>query len=187
MSSIAILDFDGVIVDPTIHTNIAQERARAFVREHVLDLDRATERKVLSAFFYSEQGFFDTTLIEYDRLMPGCSKVLANISRHYDTVVVVTSRPSFMREATLQWFSRWCPGYEHIEFLFKDSDENAMKTAAWKAQRVAQLAEHHDTLLFIDDDERNRNAVTAIRANLKNVTTSVKSCFEECFPHADLP
>lgn len=187
MSSIAILDFDGVIVDATIHTNIAQERARAFIREQALDLDRAAERKALSTFFYSERGFFDTTLIDYDQLIPGCSRALANILQEYDIVVVLTSRPPSMREATRQWFSRWCPGYEHIEFLFKDVDESVMKTAAWKAQMVAQLAEHYDTLLFIDDDERNRKAVAAILADLKNVTTSVKSCFEECFSHADLP
>ncbi len=187
MSSIAILDFDGVIVDNSIHTNIAQERARAFVREQALDLDRATERKALSTFFYSERGFFDTTLIEYDQLTPGCSKALTDILQEYDTVVILTSRPLSMREATLQWFSRWCPGYENIEFLFKDSDESVMKTAIWKASMVAQLVEHYDTLLFIDDDERNRKAVAALPVDLKNVTASVKSCFEECFPHADLP
>ncbi len=86
-----------------------------------------------------------------------------------------------MRQATLRWFSQQCPGYEQIEFLFKESDESTIKTAAWKAQIVAHFAEQYDTLLFIDDDEKNRKAIEEKAANLRHVTISVTSCFDECF------
>ncbi|HZO75883.1 MAG TPA: hypothetical protein VFB60_27030 [Ktedonobacteraceae bacterium] len=181
MSSIAICDFDGVIADSAEHAKIAQERAKAFMLQQDSSIDREAERKVLSRFFYSEQGFFDNRLIEYDQPMVGCSEALAHLSEKYDNVIVLTSRPLSMREATLQWFTRWCPGYENITFIFKDSDENIMKTAVWKARIVASFAERYHTILFIDDDKRNREAVAAIAANLNNVTISVKSCFEECF------
>jgi hypothetical protein len=187
MSKMAICDFDGVIADIAEHTKIAQERAKAFVLQQAPGLDGEAERKALSRFFYSERGFFDNKLVEYDQLMSGCNKALAHLSQEYDKVVVVTSRPPSMREATLQWFSRWCPGCENIEFIFKDSEESVVKTATWKARIVAHFAEQYDTLLFIDDDERNRKTVEAIAAHLNNVTISVKSCFEECFPSANLP
>lgn len=107
MSSIAICDFDGIIADNAEHTNIAQQRAKAFVLQQASGLDREAERK--------------------------------------------------------------------------DSDESTIKTAAWKAQVVASFAEQYHTILFIDDDEKNRNAVASVAANLKHVDISIKSCFEECF------
>ncbi len=186
MSRIAVCDFDGVIADITEHTKIAQERAKAFVLQQALELDAVAERKALSRFFYSEQGFFDTRLIEHDQLMSGCHQALAHLAQAYDKVVVVTSRPPSMREATLQWFSRWCPGYENIEFIFKDIEESVLKTATWKARLVAHFARQYETILFIDDDERNRKAVEALAADLPGVTISVTSCFEECFRNADL-
>lgn len=181
MSSIAICDFDGVIADNAEHTKIAQERARAFVFQQASGLDNEAERKALSRFFYSEQGFFDNKLVEYDQLIIGCSEALVRLLEKYDRVVILTSRPLSMREATLQWFSQRCPGHENIAFIFKDSDESTMKTAAWKAHIVTSFAEQHQTILFIDDDEKNRKAVATIAANLKNVTISARSCFEECF------
>ena len=187
MSSIAICDFDGVIADSAEHTKIAQERAKAYLLQQASSLDREDERKALSSFFYSEQGFFDNRLIEYYQLMAGCSEALACLSEQYDHVIVLTSRPLSMREATLQWFTRWCPGYENITFIFKDSDESTIKTAAWKAHIVASFAKQYHTILFIDNDKRNREAVTAIAANLHNVNMAVKSCFEECFLNAHLP
>jgi beta-phosphoglucomutase-like phosphatase (HAD superfamily) len=185
MSRLAICDFDGVIADIAEHTKIAQERAKAFVLQQTPSLDKEAERKALSRFFYSERGFFDTRLIEHDQLMSGCHQALARLSREYDKIVVVTSRPPSMREATLQWFSRWCPGYEHIEFIFKDIEESVLKTASWKARLVAHFARQHDILLFIDDDERNRKAVEALAADLPNVTISIMPCFEECLRDAD--
>lgn len=187
MSRIAVCDFDGVVADSAEHTKIAQERAKVFVLQQASDLDEATERKALSRFFYSERGFFDTRLIEHDQLMSGCHQALAHLAQAYDNVVIVTSRPPSMREATLQWFSRWCPGYEHMEFIFKDTEESVLKTASWKARLVAQFARHYDSILFIDDDERNRKAVEALAADLPGVTIVVISCFEECFRNADLP
>lgn len=185
MSNIAICDFDGVIADTTEHTKIAQERARAFVFQQAPGLDEKAERKALSRFFYSEQGFFDTRLVEHDQLIRGCHQALARLAQEYDTIVVVTSRPPSMREATLQWFSRWCPGYEYIEFIFKETEERFLKTATWKADVIGQWVQQYDTLLFIDDDERNRKAVEALAADVPNVTISVMSCFEEYVRNAD--
>lgn len=144
-------------------------------------MESRTERKALSTFFYSERGFFDNELVEYDQLIPGCHRAFAHFSQAYDKIMVVTSRPPSMREATLRWFSQRCPDYEHIEFLFKDSDESTLKTPTWKAQIVAHFAEQYDTLLFIDDDEKNRKAVEERVADLRHVTISVTSCFDECF------
>src|SRR5579885_369434 len=124
-------------------------------------------------------------LREHDQLMSGCHQALARLWREYETIVVVTSRPPSLREATLQWFSRWCPGYEHSACIFKDREESVLQTATWKARLVAHFARQHETLLFIDDDERNRNAVAALAADLPNVTISVRSCFEEWVRDAD--
>lgn len=181
MSKIAISDFDGVIANITEHTKIAQERAKAFALELALDPKEEAYRKALSSFFYSERGFFDNELVKYDQLMSGCGKALAQFSQEYDKVIVLTSRPSSMREATLQWFSQQCPGYESIQFIFKDSNESVMKTAVWKANTVAYFAEQYEAVLFIDDDERNREAVKALATELNNIAIFVKSCFEEYF------
>jgi 3-deoxy-D-manno-octulosonate 8-phosphate phosphatase KdsC-like HAD superfamily phosphatase len=44
MSRLAICDFDGVIADIAEHTKIAQERAKAFVRQQTPSLDKEAER-----------------------------------------------------------------------------------------------------------------------------------------------
>lgn len=177
MSRIAIVDFDGVIADVTEHTKIAQERAKTFVLKQALVSDEQAERKALSTFFYSEQGFFDNTLLEYDQPIPGCIEALTDLLQQYDRVVVVTSRPLSLREATLQWFSQKCPACESIAFFFKNSDENQVKTAAWKASIVARFAKQYDTILFIDDDVRNRKAMETMASRLQNVTVIIQSCF----------
>jgi hypothetical protein len=69
----------------------------------------------------------------------------------------------------------------------KIAQERAKASVLQQAPVVAHFVEQYDTLLFIDDDERNRKTVEAIAAHLNNVTVSVKSCFEECFLSANLP
>lgn len=187
MSKLAIADFDGVIADVAEHVKIARQRAQAFVREQAIDGENEAERKALSSFFYSERGFFDNTLITYDQLVRDCQQALASLLQQYDKVVVLTSRPLSMREATLQWFSRYCPGCEGIDFIFKDTEERVLKTATWKARTVVRFAEQYETILFIDDDERNRKAVEALAADLHNVALSIQSCFEDCFLNAPKP
>lgn len=179
MSKIAIVDFDGVIANIEEHVSIAQERARALAGTWNPDTQREEQRKALSSIFYSEQGFFDTELVVYDRLMQGGEVALAQLLQEYESVVILTSRPLSMREATLQWFAQHCPGCERITFIFKDSNERAIKTAAWKARVIAQFAEQCKTLLFIDDDAHNRDAVKAILADLNSVTLFVASSLEE--------
>jgi hypothetical protein len=56
MSKIAVLDFDGVIADMTVHAQIARERAKAFALQQAPDPASAAYRKAASSFFYSEQG-----------------------------------------------------------------------------------------------------------------------------------
>ncbi len=181
MSRLAISDFDGVIANITEHTKIAQERAKAFALALALDPKDEAYRKALSTFFYSERGFFDNELVRCDQLMSGCGNALAQLLQEYDKVIVLTSRPISMREATLQWFLQWFPGCKNIEFIFKNSTESVMKTAIWKAHTVALFAEQYDVILFIDDDERNRDAVEFMAADLNNSAIFVKACFEECF------
>src|SRR5579859_2820023 len=99
MSNLAICDFDGVIANITEHTHIAQRRAEAFVLEQEPRPHGEAERKVLSTFFYSERGFFDSQLVEYDRPMDGWHRALTRLSQEYDRVVILTSRPPSMSEA----------------------------------------------------------------------------------------
>ncbi|HLZ56187.1 MAG TPA: hypothetical protein VKR06_04500 [Ktedonosporobacter sp.] len=178
MSSIAILDFDGVIADMTLHAQRAQELAKAFALEQDPDTKSETHRRALRDFFYSEQGFFNSTLAELDQPVAGCNKALEQTVKEYDTVIVLTSRPHSMREITLKWFCQYCPGFENIEFIFKESDESTLKTAIWKAQIVTFFATRYNTILFIDDDERNRMAVESMLADNHNVTITVKAYLE---------
>jgi hypothetical protein len=172
MSSIAILDLDGVIVDISLHAQKALELAETFAISLYPDPDSETYKKARRTFFYSERGVFNVELIELDRLILGCEKALEQLVQEYDKVVVLTSRQQSMREATLKWFSQSCPGFESIEFIFKDSDEQTIKTSTWKASVIARFAESYDTLLFIDDDERNRKAVE--EAALGNVVIVIE-------------
>jgi hypothetical protein len=114
-------------------------------------------------------------LLELDQPVPGSPEALRQPLKEYDEVVVLTSRPPSLHEATLAWFCRYFPDVEGITFVFKESQEREIKTAAWKAQMVAQFAERCETLLFTDDDKRNREAVEALMAKLPDVTIVVKS------------
>ncbi len=175
MSKIAVVDFDGVIADMTIHTQIARERAHAFALQQAPDPESKAYRKAASAFFYSEEGYFDQDLLELDQPVIGSREALRQLLQEYDEVIVLTSRPPSLQEATLAWFRRYFPEQEAITFLFKESHEHEIKTAVWKAQIVAQFAKRCETVLFIDDDERNRKAVEALAAELSHVTIVVRS------------
>ncbi|QBD80442.1 hypothetical protein EPA93_32500 [Ktedonosporobacter rubrisoli] len=176
MSSIAIVDFDGVIVDMTLHAQRAKELAQAFALAQDADVASEQHRKAMRDFFYSERGFFNAGLFALDRLMDGCIVELTRLVQEYAKVVVVTSRPTFTRDVTLAWFYHHCPGFETIEFFFKDSSESELKTARWKAQIVTGFARNYETILFIDDDERNRQAIAALASSLHDIHITIKAC-----------
>lgn len=147
------------------------ERSR-IAREYA---DHFSGREQTSAFFAK---MFDPDLVKHDVIEPGAREQIERIELRAK-VVYLTSRPHTMREATLQWleeqgvirpctFKNYGTG-EKDESGKYDNGDRYIKTAVWKArevERIIQEAEAQDDkvewVLFVDDEEANRQAVAEI-------------------------
>jgi phosphoglycolate phosphatase-like HAD superfamily hydrolase len=169
--SIAIVDLDGkgLIIDTTLRDQEAHARVQAKIQS-MSEPPTPDEYKQL---FYSGEIFYDPALLALDRLNPGAKEALDRLQERYTDVYILTARPDFLAVPTEEWlhahgiiFPRESIRYK----LYPDGEEKReqrLSTAAWKATIVHQAAVWHKRVLFIDDDERNRQAVIAHR--LSNV------------------
>src|SRR6266516_2760775 len=87
MSSIVIVDFDGVIADHSDHTKIAQERARAFVREQAPGSESKAERKALSTFFIANKAFLILSCSNTINSYLDVTRLLHTFHRHMTTLL----------------------------------------------------------------------------------------------------
>lgn len=153
MSSICIVDLDGVVCDNTRRFEKAEEAKQAALVDRSIQLG---ERQKTAT-----QRFWDTAftpgLVALDTLIEGAIDALADIAFSGFDIVTLTSRPESMREATRQWlFDR---GYPVDEPLIMKAP--AFQTVTWKAGMVQTLAALYEAenVLFVDDEQANRTAV----------------------------
>lgn len=137
--SIAIIDLDGVVANNT------ERFARASTNGRI-------DWKVA----------FDPALVPLDTLIEGADLAVKRLEQQHYTIVFLTSRPEKMREATETWLAQHdLDGYE---LIMKSLDMQFVKTVRWKADEVQAISQLRmaDTILFVDDEEANREAVAAL-------------------------
>lgn len=143
MSSIALIDLDGVVADNSTRAAVAQG-TRSRVR-------RAEAERV----FY--ETLFNPDLVELDQLLPGAGEQLARLRAEGFLPVYLSSRSQSMHEATVAWLARYDID---AEVILRPQYE---QTVAWKTAQVQRLVEarvgHGDCALVIDDREDVRHAV----------------------------
>lgn len=137
---LAVIDLDGVVADSSARF------ARARRPDGSIDWNVA----------------FDPALVSLDTLIEDIWPALDRlISKGYEEIVFLTSRPESMRTGTQQWLDGHAlNGYE---LIMKPASAQFTKTVNWKADEVARLASIADvrSLLFIDDEPKIREAVQA--------------------------
>ena len=144
MTSIAIIDIDGILVD-------SSRRFEAATKDGKIDWERA----------------LSSELLHLDELIEFAREHLAVIETLYDEVLLLTSRYDHMKDASMSWLrDRWisCDGS-----FFKPWERRYTKTRIWKAEQVVKIwqeatqpglwepeGKEISKLLIVDDDDSNR-------------------------------
>lgn len=104
---------------------------------------------------------FDPDLITLDTLIAGSDEVLQQLQRAFD-IVLFSSRPESLREATTVWLMEHGKhGIPHNHLVLKPPAAQFVKTIVWKALTLDTLAMFLDArhVVFVDDEEGNINEV----------------------------
>jgi hypothetical protein len=173
--SIAILDLDGEgqIIDTTARAEEADRRVQAKFAERN-EATPAPDTGAYKSVFYGRDAFFDPSLLRLDQLNPGAEVAIAQLRRLYADIYILTSRPDFLARPTMMWLREHGIELDDEEVRFKlykigeEWREQRTFTSAWKSTIVYQAACSYRHVLFIDDDERNRQAVAALK--MLNIT-----------------
>lgn len=121
------------------------------------------------SLFYSKDAFYDVRLLHLDKLNPGALQAIERLRQLYTDLYIVTSRPDFLAEATMKWLSEHGIELSPDEIRFKlyqfeeDKREQFVSTPAYKGIITYEASWVYQTVLFIDNEERNRRAVAALR------------------------
>ena len=172
-NSIAILDLDGstMIIDTSARDQEAHRRVQLKIQG--MEKPPAPDSGEYRSLFYSTDAFYDTSLLELDRLNPGALLAIARLRELYTDLYCLTSRPDFLASPTEAWLEAHGVVFSPDEIRSKlyaqgeDKREQYISTNQWKAIIAHQAATWYDRVLFFDDDEKNRTAVIA--RNLPNV------------------
>jgi hypothetical protein len=167
---LAFVDLDGVVADNTKRFEKAESRKewhRANLYEALKpELDNPTNqaqvRKGLDDFLENLfwQRVFDSELVNLDTLIDGVHEALDQLQRDGYSVMLLTSRPESMRQATESWLANKALMMRSLyafELIMKAPAFQYTKTPVWKAGMVQTLAMLYGAggVLFIDDEQAN--------------------------------
>lgn len=166
---LAIIDLDGVVADNTARFAKAEEAKQAFItqktaekieRFHRTEIGWSSETVEKQAANLYWQTAFTPELVSLDTLIDGVNEALLELQyTHGHKLILLTSRPESMREATMEWL------YQHIDIsllfklFMKAPAFQYTKTTVWKAGMVQTLEALYGAtdLLIIDDEQANIN------------------------------
>jgi hypothetical protein len=145
IETLYIIDIDGVVADST-------ERFKRATNNGKIDWSIA----------------FTPELVSLDTLIEGADDAIRELCRLGD-VVYLTSRPESMWEATHAWLN--CHDLAKPGIICKPKSSQYVKTVKWKADEVQECASRYQYVVFIDDEQKNLQAVRELA--LSNV-----DCYE---------
>jgi len=150
MSSLAIVDIDGIVANSDKRFELA--------RTSFGKIDWITA--------------FDPANVPLDTLVPGADVAIAQLEQLNYEIVYLSSRPEHMYQATWTWLNEL--NLAGPQIILKPDIAKYVKTLAWKAERVQELAAKHESVIFIDDEEANTTAV-------QNMVASGQVTNVQCF------
>jgi hypothetical protein len=152
MTRIAIIDIDGVIANSDARFALARQGGDG-------------QKGAAGSVNWSVA--FEPANVVLDTLIQGADQAVQRLERLGYAIIFLTSRPESMRQATEAWLTqREMDGYEVI---MKPVSALRVKTVKWKADEVARIASLYivDEIIFVDDEEANRQAVEALGTGIK--------------------
>jgi hypothetical protein len=191
---LAIIDLDtnrerGQAENPMLVNN--SERSR-IAREYA---NQFASRQQTSAFFAK---MFDPELVQHDVIEEEARTHIERIEGRSAQIVYLTSRPHTMQAVTEHWlaeqailrpcfFKNYGTGKPSGPDGKPDVGDRYMKTAAWKAREVSRIISQVETeqgeqlswILFVDDEETNRQAV----AELGDLRILLRCSLEDAATH----
>ncbi len=157
---LCVCDLDGVLADNTARFARAEQERQAFLQE--MDIDPEDADKTPAKLIEKEatnlywRTVFSPELVPLDTLIEGAIDAMAQLSLKGYEVVILTSRPESMREATMRWLfdqGKW----NAKAIIMKAPAFQYVKTVIWKAGMIQTLAALYiaDDLIVIDDEQVN--------------------------------
>lgn len=194
-NKLAIVDIDGVLCDTTVRFSRASDAKTAVLQQHIHESDPERVKAIVQqATDEYWRVAFTPDLLALDTPIPGVSEALDQIDLAGYQIVLLSSRIEALREATLDWFYLWqssvfdrvyCGG-----LYLKPPAFQFVKTAVWKAGITQMLAAQYgaEEVLFVDDDEQNRDAVLQHAGTypLVRVAESLDAAVALVYPHWNL-
>jgi ribonucleotide monophosphatase NagD (HAD superfamily) len=119
---------------------------------------------------------FDPALVSLDQLIDGAVAALNRLEEQGFTIIILTSRPESMKEATAAWLAQH--DLHRFTLQCKPASEQFTKTVRWKAKEVRKLIEAYkpEVIVFVDDEAGNRESVL-----LSNAGIACHACFADYF------
>ena len=114
---------------------------------------------------------FDPALLSLDTLIPGAYDAIDILSTRGD-IIYLTSRPESLYDASK---ARLAEFELDNDLICKPKSAQYVKTVKWKAEEVKKLALEYKNVVFIDDEQNNRDAVEALELPNVFCTSSLAS------------
>lgn len=173
LDSVAILDLDGegMIIDPSAREEKARKIVLAKLAGKEVPSEDSNEYKKL---FFGRDAFFSEDLLHLDKLNSGAIQAIERLRTIYTDIYILTSRPDFLARDTMLWLKEHGIELADDEIRFKlyadgeDKREQFTGTPAWKSTIVYERARIYRSVLFVDNEEKNRRAIEALK--MPNVT-----------------
>lgn len=177
---LAIIDGDGVLWDNDARMEIAAKAAqiasdiiKRFEKRFAFTLEEKEYKQIVEGARWKVA--FDPELIALDKHIPHTVGILAMLAASSWEYVILSSNIETTRTAREQWLNE--NDLADIPLYLKDTGTDAdprdryIKTPAWKAKAVQRIIDEHggeaaiNFLLFVDDEEKNRNTVMEAFSN----------------------
>lgn len=155
MNKLCIVDLDGVVANSEARFAKAEEAKQKALQLLESDFATALTAKQKATDIYWRTAF-TPELVALDTLIEGAIDAMATLAFNGYEVIILTSRPESMREASAGWlFEQGYPIEEPI--IMKAPAFQYTKTTTWKAGMIQTLAALYgaDDIVFIDDELAN--------------------------------
>ena len=145
MQKLAFIDLDGVVCDSTAR------------------FARATQGGKINWGLA-----FHPPMLEMDTLIENADKIILGLESTGWKIIYLSSRPDRLSEACENWLIQH--GLGGRELILRPAKKEGLKTPQWKAKVICTKGAMSESLLFVDDEAENREAVRDMWRNLQSAT-----------------
>lgn len=173
MSKVVFVDVDGVLANNTERFNKAEEAKQAYLKSQQKIRDGFSSEEKSKSIYW--QTAFNPELVALDTLIPGTIEALIAFCVRDYTIILLTSRPESMRQATIEWLiaqnakveEGFFTQYEKLIMKEPAFTKNYIKTVPWKVGIIQTFATYLNAteVVVVDDEVANREEVEKYQAS----------------------